>query len=280
MATNPAFKRITKDARQRYAGFGDPQRGTGYPAGQVGTDLSAQQLQEMYNRQSAGPVQTGRLTLDDVIMKTLAQFGVLVVAAAVSWGLTPSHPTLGMGLWLGGMFLGLGLGLAIAFMKTVSVPLILTYAVVEGLFVGAFSRFLEGYYPGLIATAVLATLATFAGMLLGYKTGLVKVTTRSRRIFGLAVMGYALFSLVNVVALLAGWTSGWGFGGSGGMGIALSALGVGLASYSLAVDFDSIDYAIRTGAPQRYSWLLGHGLLVSIVWLYLEMVRLLARLRD
>ena len=178
------------------------------------------------------------------------------------------------------MFGGLAVGLAIAFMKKVSVPLIVTYAVLEGAFVGAFSRVMEQAYPGIVVTAVLATLCTFAGMFLGYKTGLVKVTNKSRRIFGFAIMGYLLFSLVNVFALFLGLTTGWGFGGSGLLGIGISLLGVGLASYSLAIDFDSIDHAVRVGAPERFSWLLAHGLIVSVVWLYLEIVRLLARMRD
>ncbi len=185
-----------------------------------------------------------------------------------------------MPFWIAGMVGGLIVGLVIAFKKTISVPLIVGYALLEGVFVGAFSRVMERAYPGLVATAVLATLCTFAGMFLGYKSGLIKVTSKSRRIFGFALMGYVLFSLVNVIALFAGWTTGWGFGGSGMLGIAISVLGVGLASYSLAVDFDTIGSAVRMGAPQKYSWLLAHGLIVSLVWLYIEIVRLLARLRD
>jgi uncharacterized YccA/Bax inhibitor family protein len=117
-------------------------------------------------------------------------------------------------------------------------------------------------------------------MVLGYRTGFIKVTSKSRRIFGMAALGYFLFSLVNVVALMLGWTHGWGFGGSGLLGIGISILGVGLASYSLAVDFDSINNGVRMGAPEKYSWLFAHGLIVSLVWLYIEIVRLLARLRD
>ena len=117
-------------------------------------------------------------------------------------------------------------------------------------------------------------------MLAGYKFGIIKVTSRSRKIFGMAILGYLLFSVVNVVALMFGWTSGWGFGGSGVLGLAISVLGVGLASYSLALDFDNIDQAVRAQMPEKYSWLLAHGLIVSLVWLYLEILRLLARARD
>ena len=293
---NPVFSRIEKQLKQGgYAGFGRqqpqpgqqqaqqgrPQGGYSQPGfGAIQDGMSQQQLEGMYQQQSAGPVQTGRLTFDDVIMKTLSLFALLLVAAGTTWVLTRGNPGLTTPIWLAGMFGGLAIGLAIAFKKTISVPLIVLYAVLEGAFVGAFSQVMNTYFPGIVATAVVATLATFAGMFAGYKFGIIKVTSKSRRIFGMAAMGYLLFSLVNVVSLMAGWTSGWGFGGSGILGLGISVLGVGLASYSLAIDFDSIDTAVRAGVPQKYSWLLAHGLIVSLVWLYLEILRLLARLRD
>lgn len=283
--SNPVFNSIDKQLEQgRYAGFDrTPQQQQQFPAtGPTAyqDQMTADQLQQMYQQPSAGPLDTGRVTFDDVIMKTLGLFALVVVTAAISWVVTVGSPGLTTPIWLIGMFGGLAVGLAIGFMKRVSVPLILTYAVLEGAFVGAFSQAMERVYPGIVVTAVLATLCTFAGMFLGYKSGLVKVTQKSRRIFGFAIMGYLLFSLVNIVALLFGWTSGWGFGGSGLLGIGISLLGVGLASYSLAIDFDSINEAVRVGAPERFSWLLAHGLIVSLIWLYLEILRLLARLRE
>jgi len=277
---NPVFSGLDKQIRQGgYAGFGrqqQPAPGYGMPQ----DSMTPQQLESMYQQQAAGPLETGRVTFDDVIMKTLGLFVLVLATAGITWVLTLGNPGLTMPIWLAGMFGGLAVGLAIAFKKTVSVPLIVLYAVLEGAFVGAFSQVMERVYPGIVATAVVATLATFAGMFAGYKFGVIKVTSKSRRIFGMAAMGYLLFSLVNVVALFAGWTSGWGFGGSGMLGIGISVLGVGLASYSLAIDFDSIDSAVRAGVPQKYSWLLAHGLIVSLVWLYLEILRLLARVRD
>lgn len=274
---NPVFQKIDKDLKQdRYAGFGRRA-----PAGAATQDsLSAQQLQDLYSQPPAGPLATGRVTFDDVIMKTLGLFTVLVLTGAAAWVLTAQSPELTLPIWIGGMVGGLVLGIVIAFMKRVSVPLIVGYAILEGAFVGALSRYMESAYQGIVATAVLATVCTFAGMFAGYKLGIIKVTEKSRRIFGMALMGYLLFSLVNVVSLAFGWTDGWGFGGSGLLGIGISILGVGLASYSLAVDFDSIGQAVRMGAPQKYSWLLAHGLIVSLVWLYIEILRLLARLRD
>jgi uncharacterized YccA/Bax inhibitor family protein len=283
---NPVFQQVNRQIQDRYAGFG-PQRGGqpgfGYgPTGGQGVQdsMTSDQLERMYQQPPAGPVQMGRLTLDDVIMKTLGLFVLVLVAGGVSWTLTRGNPNLLMPVWLGGMIAGLVVGFAIAFMKKISVPLIVLYALLQGAFVGAFSQVMEQRWPGIVATAVIATLCTFAGMFAGYRFGIIKVTSRSRRIFGMAILGYLLFSIVNVVALMFGWTSGWGFGGSGGLGIAISLLGVGLAAYSLAVDFDDIQNALRAQLPEKYSWLLAHGLIVSLIWLYLEILRLLARARD
>lgn len=285
MASNPVFTRIDKQITQGgYAGF-DRQPSTRGMSGGAGVQdsLNSEQLQDLYNEPSAGPVQMRRVTLDDVVMKTLGLFSIVITVAAASWIAVGGNDTLSLPLMLGGMFGSLALGLVIAFKKTISVPLIVLYAVLEGVFVGVISSFFDRMYPGtgIVTTAVIATMSTFAGMFLGWKFGLIKVTDKSRRIFGMAIMGYLLFSLVNVAAAFMGVGDSWGFGGKNSMlGIGISVLGVGLASYSLAIDFDSVDRAVAARLPEKYSWLLAHGLIVTLVWLYLEILRLLARLRE
>jgi uncharacterized YccA/Bax inhibitor family protein len=281
MASNPVFSRIDKQITAGdYAGF---DRGPAASAASTGSgvqdNLNSRQLQDLYNQPSAGSVQMRRVTLDDVVMKTLGLFTIVVLVGAVTWFTVAGRTTLSLPLMLAGMFGGLGVGLLVAFRKTISVPLIVLYAALEGVLVGAISQVFASQYEGLVTTAVIATVCTFAGMLLGYKSGLIKVTDKSRRIFGMAIMGYLLFGLVNVVAAFMGVGSGFGLGGKGPMGIAISVLGVGLASYSLAIDFDSVDRAIKAQLPEKYSWLLAHGFIVTLVWLYLEFLRLLARLR-
>jgi uncharacterized YccA/Bax inhibitor family protein len=282
MANNPVFSRIDKQiTKGDYAGFGGGS-GTARQSGggAVQDSLNSQQLQDLYDQPSAGPVQMRRLTMDDVIMKTLGLFTIVVLVGAVTWVTVAGNVSLSLPLMLAGMLGGLAVGLVIAFKKTISVPLIVLYAVLEGVLVGAISMVFEARWPGIVSTAVIATVCTFAGMLLGYKTGLIKVTDKSRRIFGMAIIGYLLFGLVNVVAAFMGVGDGFGFGGTGFMGIAISVFGVGLASYSLAIDFDSVDRAINAQLPEKYSWLLAHGFIVTLVWLYLEILRLLARLRQ
>ena len=297
MATNPVFNRIDKET-QGYAGFGNapqqsqnPQQHPGYapqggpqqgaPMGYPGPaeTMSPQQLEQMYQQPPAGPAQTGRLTIDDVVMKSMMIFGIVLAFAAGSWFVVGAQPELGMPIWMLGMFGSLGLSFAIAFKKTVSVPLIVVHAVLQGLFLGAVSVTFNSLYNGVVTTAVVATMATAAGMFLAWKIGFIKVTSKSRRIFGMAAMGYLVFLLVNLGASFMGFGDGWGLFGSQ-FGWLISILGVGLASYSLAVDFDSIDRGVKAGAPEQYSWLMGHGLIASLVWLYIEFLRLFAILQS
>ena len=283
MASNPAFNRIEKDAQAGYAGFGGQPAGAtqSAAAAQAATaGMTAQQLQDLYNQPTAGPVQTRRVTMDDVIMKTLGLFAIVLVTGAVGWTVSDANPEVGAALWLGGMVGTLVLGLVIAFKKALSVPLILLYAAVEGLFMGAVSEFFNDRYPGIVGQAVVATLSTFAGMFLAYRFGLIKVTAKFRRIMTMMIFGYVIFAITNFIFATFWSDSPFGFGGSGGIGIAISLFAVGLASFTLALDFDSIEQAIRTGAPQKYSWLLAHGLIVTLVWLYIEFLRLFARMRE
>lgn len=279
MASNPVFDRIDKESSKGYAGFNPVARHS------AETDaMSPEQLQDLYNQPSAGPVQTKRLTLDDVVMKFAGLFALVLVGAAVGWQLAP---TLGNLLVMGGIAITLVLGLVIAFKKTISVPLIVLYAAVEGVFVGAISSFYSTafdkpgtpVFQGIVAQAVLATVSVFVAMLVLYTTRVIKVTDKFRRIVTMAVLGYAIFALINFVYAMV-TKEAFGIGGTSSLGVVISLFAIGLASAMLAVDFDSIERAIAAGAPEKYSWLLAHGLIVTLVWLYLEILRLLARLRS
>lgn len=291
MAVNPVFNRINKEAAQGgYAGFGS--QPSGYPPPQGRPSIPAQggypgpsetltdeQLRDLYAQAPAGPAQTGRLTLDDVVMKTLMLFAVVLVVTAATWFYVGPRPGVAMPIWLLGMFGSLALSFAIGFSKQVNVPLIMVHAVLQGLFLGAVSVTFNTMYPGVVNTAIVATLATFVGMFIGWKMGFIRVTSKSRRIFGMVAMGYLVFLLVNIGASFLGFGDGWGIYGSQ-FGWVIALLGVALASYSLAVDFDSVDRAVSGGAPEKYSWLLGHGLVASLVWLYIEFLRLFSILQS
>ncbi|WP_407316732.1 Bax inhibitor-1/YccA family protein [Isoptericola halotolerans] len=268
--------------------FGEPRRGAGGAttapggpgqygqAGQFGAQAAdAASLQNMYNAPSASPVDTKRLTYTDVIMKTAGLFALLVVTAAVSWSLVDAMPA----LWIGGMIVGLVLGLVNAFKKNPSPLLITLYAAAQGLFLGGISAFFETQYGGIVAQAVLATLSVFAAALGLFSSGKVRVTPKFTRFLLVGMVGYLVFSLVNVVLTWTGVLDGWGLR-SGWMGIAIGIFAVILATMSLMVDFDSIKRGVEQGVPAKFAWSAAFGLMVTLIWLYLEILRLLAIFRE
>ena len=245
--------------------------------------MTPQQLQELYTAPSAGPAQTGRMTYDDVIMKTLACLAVVLVGAAVPMLLVPG---LAMPLMIIGALGGFVLGLVNSFKREPVPALILAYAGLEGLFLGGLTLVLDNLYPGIGLQAVLGTLSVFAVTLVLFRSGKVRATPKAMRFFMIAMIGYAVFSLVNMGLMIFGATDSM-FGARDSvdiMGIPLGVLigifAVGLAAFSLIVDFTSVEQGVKAGAPQRYSWTAAFGLTVTLVWLYVEILRILAILRG
>lgn len=238
--------------------------------GDAGVDAAFQQVTA-----SGG----ARLTINDVIVKTFAVFVVTVIFAVVGWNLVYSMPWI---LWVG-LIGGLGLGLVNAFKKQVSPVLVLLYAVFEGLLLGAISVMynelaISNEYPGVVLQAVVATMVTFGVMLTLYLTGIIKVTKKFQSILMVAGVSYLLLALASLVAAMFGVGGGWGFYGVGGLGILIAVAGVLIAAFFLMLDFEAISQGIKAGAPERESWRMAFGLLVTLVWLYLEFLRLLTLL--
>ncbi|MDQ0371942.1 Bax inhibitor-1/YccA family protein [Cellulomonas humilata] len=243
----------------------------GTPGPQV---ADAATLDQMYDAPAATTRDTGRLTYDDVIMKTAGLLAVLVVTGAATWVLAP-------GLWIFGAIVGLVLGLVNAFKKEPSPPLILLYAAAQGVFLGGLSRFYEAQFQGIVGQAVLATLSVFAVSLVLFKSGKVRVTPKFQRTLLIAMVGYLVFSLINVVFMLFGNTGdGYGPLRAGWIGVAVGLIAVVLAAAMLIVDFDSIKRGVEAGVPAKLAWTAAFGLVVTLVWLYLELLRLFAILRG
>ncbi|WP_427133297.1 Bax inhibitor-1/YccA family membrane protein [Pseudarthrobacter sp. S9] len=253
----------------------------GWGAAQRG--MTQEQLQQMYNRPAAGPADTGRMTFDDVIVKTAACLGVLIAGAAVTLVVAQG---LAMMLMLVGALGGFVLALVNTFKKQPSPALILAYAGLEGLFLGGLTRVLDGLYPGVGLQAVIGTLSVFAVTLVLFKSGKVRATPKAMRFFMIAMIGYAVFALINMVMMWTGAVNS-PFGLRTSMeifgiplGVFIGLLAIGLAAFSLIMDFTSIEAGVRSGAPQRFSWTAAFGLTVTLVWLYVEIIRLLAILRG
>ena len=240
-------------------------------------NMTNEQLQQMYNQPAAGPADTGRMTYDDVIVKTASCLGVLLVGAAVTMFVSMGLASL---LMIVGALGGFVLALVNTFKKQPSPALILAYAGLEGLFLGGLTRVLDTMYPGVGLQAVIGTLSVFTVTLLLFKSGKVRATPKAMKFFMIALVGYALFSLVNLVMMMTGLTTE-PFGlRSGIIGVVIGILAIGLAAFSLVMDFTSIEAGVQSGAPQRFSWTAAFGLTVTLVWLYVEIIRLLAILRG
>jgi uncharacterized YccA/Bax inhibitor family protein len=261
---NPVFSRGGEFKRGGYATFD-----TRTP--------SAPDLESMYAAPSATPVQTGRMTIDDVVMRTASLFGVLLVTAGLTFFVwRPANPL----PVFGAAIVGFVLAMVISFSKTVRPPLMLAYAAIEGVFVGGISYYYANAFgQGIVPQAILGTLAAFATMLTLYKTGVVRNSPRFRKTLIIAAVGYLVFALVNILGSAFGaWTSVYAQGGI--LPVLISAFGVVLASFFLVLDFDFVEQGIRNGLPQQFAWTAAFGLVVTLVWLYLEILRLLAILRG
>ena len=275
---NPIFRNspVFNEPRRGSLARTAPAFGT---AGAMTADAAA--LEQMYGAPPATTRETGRMTYDDVIVKTGGLLALLVTVAAVTWFVAPQ-------LFFVGMIVGLVLGLVNAFKKVPSPALIIAYAVAEGVFVGGLSYVVQAMVttPGteagsIVVQALLATGATFVAALLLFRSGKVRVTARSVRFLLIAMTGYLVFSLVNVALVWFGGMDGWGLRSEVSvMGIPLGVLvgvfAVGLAAYSLIVDFDSIKRGVEQGVPARFAWTAAFGLIVTLVWLYIEFLRIFA----
>ncbi|QHO90454.1 hypothetical protein CWT12_02640 [Actinomyces sp. 432] len=253
-------------------------------------DVSPQQVSDLeaqYGAPSATNVDRGRMTYDDVIVRTFGIFAVILAAGAVSWMLAVNEATMGLGMLalIVGAIGALALGLVNSFKREPSPALILTYAVFEGTMLGAFSGVMEMIYPGIVMQAVLASATTFGVVLLAYKFAGFRLSSRAQRILLTAMGGYLVFSVVNLVLSLTGVVSDpWGLRGVTIMGLPLGLIiglvAVVMAAFSLTMDFEFVQRGVEQGLPTRYAWAGAFGLVVTLVWLYVEFVRILAILRD
>jgi uncharacterized YccA/Bax inhibitor family protein len=251
---------------------------TGYPQGgygrpQQGDPWSAERLDSMYNAPAAGTNQTGRMTYDDVVLRTAMVLGAVVVGALAGW----VFPI----LILPGLVVGLVLGLVNAFKRSPSPALILGYGLFEGMFLGGISGIFETMYPGIAVQAVIGTLAVFGSVLVLFRSGKLRASARATKIFMVALMAYAVFALVNLGAvLLFGFNIRTDSPLGPWLGLLIGAVAILLASYSFVLDFDNIKRGVEAGVPQKLAWSAAFGLTVTLVWLYIEILRILAIIRE
>ena len=278
--SNPVFRSLPKQ-QGGYAQFG-----TGAaPMQGYGADPYAAPYQAPYQETRA----SRPLTIDDVVTKTGITLAVLAVSAVVSYFLVASNLALAMPLTLVGAFGGLGLVLVATFGRKQDSPaIVLSYAVLEGLFLGAISFVFANLSVShanagvLIGEAVLGTFGVFFGMLVVYKTGAIRVTPKFTRMVVAALFGVLFLMLGNFVLAMFGVGGGAGLGlrSGGPLAIIFSLVCIGIAAFSFLIDFDAADQMVRAGAPDKAAWGIALGLTVTLVWLYIEILRLLSYLQN
>ncbi|KZF08496.1 MAG: Bax inhibitor-1/YccA family protein [Rhodococcus sp. (in: high G+C Gram-positive bacteria)] len=273
-SSNPVFRNLPKQQGGGYATFGTATAG------------ASQAAQFGQPQTQADPYQTGptsrAMTIDDVVTKTGITLGVLSITAIVAYLLVDNNTNLAAPFVIGGGLVGLGLVLFATFgRKMDNKAVVLAYAVAEGFFLGALSfMFTDVEFGGvggsaLIAQAILGTFGVFFGMLVVYKTGAIRVTPRLTRMIIGALIGVVVLALGNLVASFF-MDGGFGLRDGGPIAIIFSLVCIGIAAFSFLLDFDQADQLIRGQAPEKAAWGVALGLTITLVWLYVEILRLLS----
>ncbi|MEV4479274.1 Bax inhibitor-1/YccA family protein [Micromonospora coxensis] len=264
--SNPVLARLGQAAeRERSAGYAPPGQ---YGYGQPG-------IPQQYPGQPGYPVApaaTGTMTLDDVVVKTVALLGILGVSAVAAWVLVPDA-LLGAA-WIGAAMVGLVLGLIISFSRMANPALVIAYAVVEGAFVGLVSKVFETRYDGIVLQAVVATFGVFFVMTMLYKARVIRATPKFVKGMIAVMAGLFAVMLINFVLFLFGVNTGLRDGSPLAIGFSLVVIVV--AALSFVLSFKEVEDGVRMGLPARYSWTAAFGIVVSLVWLYLELLRLIS----
>lgn len=306
MAGNPLINSMTKKQGQgdpRFGRFGaggqaqqSQQQAYGQP--QYGQQAYGQQSQPQYGQAQYGqqgygqaqygqpqytdysaptysePIPAGeRLTMNDVLVKTAINLGLVVVGAVVAW-YVPVLMFLGL---LGGLVLGL----VNSFKQKVSPVLVMAYALMEGMMLGGLSAIVNLRYPGTAIQAVLATIVVAGVTLALFTNGKIRTTPKLNKIFMIGALSYLGYGLVSMLtAGLFGFSLNSMSIGGIPLGLPIALIAVAMATYSLLIDYTTTAEAVDAGLPQSESWRLAFGLTASLVWLYVEILRVLMYLAS
>ncbi len=276
-SNNPVFRRSEEFNRaggaaqtQTYAGYGQPsQWSTGEPGSPLG-----------YSGTRPPATTGGKMTIDSVVQSTAITLGVVFVAAFATWFLTPAidsgeAASSIYGVAIFGSIMAFVLSLVNSFKRVISPALVLAFAAFEGVALGGISKVFDAYFgDSIVIHAVLGTFAAFAGTLAAYKILDIQVGQKFKTFVMAAVFGMIGLSLLELVLGLFG--SQMGLYGFGAMGAIFAAVGLLLGVFMLIMDFDFVEQGIRNGLPERESWRASFGMTVSLVWIYTNLLRLLA----
>ncbi|MFC8867659.1 Bax inhibitor-1/YccA family protein [Streptomyces sp. NPDC057148] len=297
---NPVFSRRGFSRDNGYAGFNtapqaggpavatqgnpyaQPAEANPYAQNPYATNPYAQQ-DVQHGAPPQAPAGAGRMTMDDVVIRTASTLGTLIVTAALAWALLPvDDANIGRsyGIGIGAALIGMVLALVQSFKRKASPALILSYAAFEGVFLGVVSSVVDNRIAdGAAMQAVIGTMAVFAGVLIAYKAGWIRVNRRFYGFVMAAALGFVFLMMVNLLFAVFGGGDGLGFR-SGTLGVVFGIVGIILGACFLAMDFKQVEDGLAYGAPREEAWLAAFGLTLTLVWLYLEFLRLIAILNS
>ncbi|MER5808552.1 Bax inhibitor-1/YccA family protein [Streptomyces sp. NPDC002033] len=274
-SSNPVFSRrgFSRD-NGGYAGFEAQHAQAGTATNPYATNPYAT---DPATGMPAAPVRGNAMTIDDVVSRTAMTLGTLIVTATLAWIALPVDPAnvnKSYGIAIGAAIVAFVLAMIQTFKRKPSPALIIGYAAFEGVFLGVISMVTSTYIsPGVVVQAVLGTMCVFAAVLFAYKMRWIRVTRRFTGFVMAAALGFVLLMLANSLFALFGGGDGLGFR-SGALGIVFGLVGVLLGACFLALDFKQVEDGVNYGAPREESWLAAFGLTLTLVWIYLELLRL------
>ncbi|MFF8999149.1 Bax inhibitor-1/YccA family protein [Streptomyces achromogenes] len=277
-SSNPVFSRRGFSRDNGYAGFNTAPQ-AGYAQG--GPYAQNPYAQNPYAQNSyaqadvQAPAGTGRMTMDDVIVRSALTLGTVAVGAVLAWALLPVSGT-SYGLAVGSALIAFVLAMVQSFKRTPSPALILGYAAFEGVFLGVLSEMFNSRWSGAPFQAVLGTMAVSGATLLVYKAGWIRVTARYARIGMSIAIAFMVVMAVNLLLVAFGVADDGGLRSFGPLGALVGIIAIVLGAFFLTLDFKQIEDGIAYGAPRSEAWLAAFGLTMTLVWIYVEMLRLVA----
>ena len=282
-STNPYAQGGAGDAAQ--ATYPVPQ-GTpvyGVPQGQQGAYADSMASYEaMMNAPAADAVDRGTMTFDDVVVKSIMCFGLLLVGATAGWMTGIVAMGLALVLFFASCAVTLGLALFIQFSKKIRPGAIVTYSLIEGFSLGVISYTFEAYFPGIVISAVLATLVVIGTTLAAFMMGFVRNSSTLTRVAGIGSVAFFFYYLVTFALSVTGMvdmravnnTTVFGIP----LGVIIGVLAVFIGVLCLVRDFDAVKVGVASNVPEKYSWLCTFAIMTDVIWIYLEILRILSYL--
>jgi len=280
-ATNPYGAQQGVD----YSGqpvYGTAQAGTGGSPVSSGYEEQMASYEAMMNAPAADAVDRGMMTFDDVVVKSIMCFGLLLVGAVAGWMTGIVAMGVAMVLFFASCAVTLGLAIFIQFSKKIRPGAIVTYSLIEGFSLGVISYTFEAYFPGIVISAVLATLVVIGTTLAAFMMGFVRNSSTLTRVAGIGSIAFFFYYLVTFALSLSGMVNMRAvnsitvFGIP--LGVIIGVLAVFIGVLCLVRDFDAVKVGVANNVPEKYSWLCTFAIMTDVIWIYLEILKILSYL--